>query len=114
MMMFGPPDIESPNSENALKWRIKRETNDELRFRFVEVAAEQVKFLNMTLPDLTWNEAEGRHDFGELDWNHFWEVVKGNGPCNKQRLAARNKAHADGAWVREAALAYSEKRKNTE
>jgi ring-1,2-phenylacetyl-CoA epoxidase subunit PaaA len=110
LMMFGPPDAESTNSEQSMHWKIKRETNDELRLRFVEVAAEQVKFLNMTLPDLTWNEAEGRHDFGELDWDHFWEVVKGNGPCNKQRLAARNKAHADGAWVREAALAYAEKK----
>jgi ring-1,2-phenylacetyl-CoA epoxidase subunit PaaA len=111
LMMFGPPDAESTNSEMSTKWKIKRESNDELRQRFVDVAAEQVTFLNMTLPDLTWNEARGHYDFGELDWAHFWDVVKGNGPCNKERLAARVKAHEDGVWVREAAIAYAEKRK---
>ncbi|MFZ1705632.1 MAG: 1,2-phenylacetyl-CoA epoxidase subunit PaaA [Saprospiraceae bacterium] len=112
LMMFGPPDEQSSNTEMSMKWKIKRETNDELRQRFVDVAAEQVKFLNMTLPDITWNEKTQHYDFGELDWNHFWQVVKGNGPCNKQRLVARVKAHENGAWVREAAMAYAEKQKN--
>ena len=110
LMMFGPPDAESTNSEMSTKWKIKRESNDALRQRFVDSAAEQVKFLNMTLPDLIWNEERGHYDFGELDWEHFWAVVKGNGPCNKQRLEARVKAHEDGQWVREAAMAYAEKK----
>lgn len=112
LMMFGPPDEQSSNTEMSMRWKIKRETNDELRQRFVDVAAEQVKFLNLTLPDVVWNEATGHYDFGELDWNHFWDVVKGNGPCNQQRLDARIKAHEEGQWVREAALAYAEKQKN--
>lgn len=111
LMMFGPPDDQSSNTEMSMKWKIKRETNDELRQRFVDVAAEQVKFLHMTLPDISWNEERGHYDFGKLDWDHFWQVVKGNGPCNKQRLDARKKAHEDGAWVREAAMAYAEKEK---
>ena len=111
LMMFGPPDEQSSNTEMSMKWKIKRETNDELRQRFVDVAAEQVKFLNMTLPDVVWNESTGHYDFGALDWDHFWNVVKGNGPCNKQRLDARIKAHENGAWVREAALAFAEKQK---
>ena len=111
LMMFGPPDAESTNSEMSTKWKIKRESNDALRQRFVDSAAEQVKFLNMTLPDLIWNEERGHYDFGELDWEHFWAVVKGNGPCNKQRLEARVKAHEEGQWVREAAMAYAEKRR---
>lgn len=111
LMMFGPPDDQSSNTEMSMKWKIKRETNDELRQRFVDVAAEQVKFLHMTLPDISWNEERGHYDFGKLDWDHFWQVVKGNGPCNKLRLDARKKAHEDGAWVREAAMAYAEKEK---
>jgi ring-1,2-phenylacetyl-CoA epoxidase subunit PaaA len=111
LMMFGPPDEQSSNTEMSMKWKIKRETNDELRQRFVDVAAEQVKFLNMTLPDVVWNKERGHYDFGTLDWDHFWQVVKGNGPCNKQRLEARKKAHDNGAWVREAAMAYAEKEK---
>ncbi|MBK8079679.1 MAG: 1,2-phenylacetyl-CoA epoxidase subunit A [Saprospiraceae bacterium] len=111
LMMFGPPDDQSSNTEMSMKWKIKRETNDELRQRFVDVAAEQVKFLHMTLPDISWNEERGHYDFGKLDWDHFWQVVKGNGPCNKQRLDARKKAQEDGAWVREAAMAYAEKEK---
>ena len=112
LMMFGPKDSESTNNDQSMKWKIKRKTNDELRQSFVNMAAEQVKILNMTLPDenLKWNEASKQYDFGELNWDEFWNVVKGNGPCNKQRLAARVKAHIDGAWVREAALAYSEKK----
>jgi ring-1,2-phenylacetyl-CoA epoxidase subunit PaaA len=110
LMMFGPPDVESTNSEMSTKWKIKRESNDALRQRFADSAAEQVQFLGMTLPDLQWNEARQHYDFGELDWEEFKEVIKGNGQCNKERLAARVKAHEDGAWVREAAMAFTEKR----
>jgi ring-1,2-phenylacetyl-CoA epoxidase subunit PaaA len=113
LMMFGPTDDESPNSQQSMKWKIKRFTNDELRQRFVDMIAEQVKLLNMTLPDpdLKWNEEKGHYDFGSINWEEFWNVVNGNGPCNKQRLDARKKAWEEGAWVREAALAYAEKRK---
>lgn len=115
LMMFGPRDSESTNNDQSMKWKIKRKTNDELRQNFVDMIALQVKVLGMTLPDdaLKWNEATQQHDFGEIDWAEFWKVVKGNGPCNKQRLQARVKAHEDGAWVREAAMAYAEKKKIT-
>ena len=114
LMMFGPKDSESTNSDQSMKWKIKRKTNDELRQNFIDMIAEQIKLLGMTLPDpdLKWNEDRKHYDFGEINWEEFWNVVKGNGPCNKQRLAARNKAHDEGAWVRAAALAYAEKRKN--
>ena len=114
LMMFGPKDSESTNSDQSMKWKIKRKTNDELRQNFIDMIAEQIKLLGMTLPDpdLKWNEERKHYDFGEINWEEFWNVVKGNGPCNKQRLAARNKAHDEGAWVRAAALAYAEKRKN--
>jgi ring-1,2-phenylacetyl-CoA epoxidase subunit PaaA len=113
LMMFGPKDSESTNSDQSIKWKIKRKTNDELRQQFVDMIADQIKLLGMTLPDpdLTWNEKTKHYDFGEINWEEFWSVVKGNGPCNKERLAARNKAHDEGAWVREAALAHAEKRK---
>ncbi len=113
LMMFGPKDSESTNNDQSIKWKIKRKTNDELRQSFVDMAAEQVKVLGMTLPDekLKWNSQKKQYDFGEINWVEFWNVVKGNGPCNKQRLAARVKAHEDGAWVREAAIAFAEKRK---
>lgn len=112
LMMFGPKDSESTNSDQSMGWKIKRKTNDELRQQFVDMIVEQVKILGMTLPDpnLRWNAERGHYDFGEIDWNEFWNVVKGNGPCNKQRLEARRKAHDEGAWVREAALSYAEKR----
>ena len=112
LMMFGPKDSESTNSDQSMKWKIKRKTNDELRQQFVDMIAVQVKVLGMTLPDpeLKWNEDRKHYDFGEINWDEFWRVVKGNGPCNKQRLAARDKAHEEGAWVREAALAYAEKK----
>src|SRR4249919_415607 len=112
LMMFGPKDSESTNTDQSMKWKIKRKTNDELRQQFVDMCAEQVKILGMTLPDekLKWNEKAGHYDFGEIDWNEFWQVVKGNGPCNKQRLEARIKAHEEGQWVREAAMAHAEKR----
>ena len=113
LMMFGPKDSESTNNDQSMKWRIKRKTNDELRQQFVDMIAEQVKLLNMSLPDehLKWNEERKHYDFGELDWDEFWRVVKGNGPCNKQRLNARKKAHEEGAWVRAAAMAYAGKQK---
>ena len=113
LMMFGPKDSESTNSDQSMKWKIKRKTNDELRQNFIDMIAEQVKLLGMTLPDphLKWNEARKHYDFGEINWEEFWNVVKGNGPCSKQRLAARNKAHEEGAWVREAAMAYAAKKK---
>ncbi|MBA3662610.1 MAG: 1,2-phenylacetyl-CoA epoxidase subunit A [Bacteroidetes bacterium] len=111
LMMFGPPDAESPNSENAIKWRIKRETNDQLRQRFVNQTVEQVEYLGLTIPDKTlkWNEAKKGFDFSPPDWSEFKNVIKGNGPCNKERLEARNKAHKNGEWVREAAAAYGKK-----
>jgi len=114
MMMFGPKDDESPNSQLSMKWKIKRFTNDELRQKFVDMIAEQVKILGMTLPDpdLKWDEEKKHFQFGAIDWNEFKEVVQGNGPCNKERLAARKKAWEDGAWVRDAATAYAAKKSN--
>jgi ring-1,2-phenylacetyl-CoA epoxidase subunit PaaA len=112
LMMFGPHDSESMHSEQSMKWKIKRFTNDELRQRFVDMIAEQVQLLGMTLPDadLKWNEERNHYDFGKINWEEFWNVVSGNGPCNKQRLEARKKAWDEGAWVREAAKAFAEKR----
>jgi len=113
LMMFGPKDTESTNSDQSMKWKIKRKSNDELRQNFVDMIAEQVKILGMTLPDdqLKWNEKNGHYDFGEINWDEFWNVVKGHGPCNKQRLEARKKAWEEGEWVREAANAHAKKRK---
>ena len=113
LMMFGPRDSESTNSDVSMKWKIKRKSNDELRQQFVDMIAEQVKLLNMTLPDaqLRYNENTKHYDFGEINWDEFWQVVKGNGPCNKERLAARKKAWEEGRWVREAATAYAAKQK---
>ena len=113
LMMFGPPDDESPNTQQSMQWKIKRFTNDELRQRFVDMIAEQIKLLGMTLPDpdLRWNEERQHYDFGAINWDEFWQVLKGNGPCNQQRLDARRKAWDDGAWVREAARVYSEKQR---
>jgi ring-1,2-phenylacetyl-CoA epoxidase subunit PaaA len=111
LMMFGPPDAESPNTAQSLAWRVKRHTNDELRQRFVDLAVPQAETLGVTLPDpaLRWNEERGRYDFGEVDWTEFKQVIAGNGPCNAQRIAQRRAAHEDGAWVREAAEAYAAK-----
>ncbi len=111
LMMFGPSDKESTHTDQAMKWKIKRKTNDELRQQFVDICVDQARILNVKLPDpdLKWNEDRGHYDFGEIDWDEFWNVVKGNGPCNKQRLDARIKAHEEGAWVRDAAMAYAEK-----
>jgi ring-1,2-phenylacetyl-CoA epoxidase subunit PaaA len=114
LMMFGPNDDESTNTVQSMAWKIKRQTNDELRQRFVDATVEQANILGVTLPDpdLKWNPETGHYDFGKINWDEFWNVVKGNGPCNKQRLVARNKAWAEGAWVREAALANAQKKKN--
>jgi ring-1,2-phenylacetyl-CoA epoxidase subunit PaaA len=112
LMMFGPPDDQSPNTAQSMAWRIKRKTNDELRQEFVDKTVPQVEFLGLHVPDsdLKWNEARGHYDFGPIDWEEFFQVIAGNGPCNKERLAARQKAHDDGMWVREAALAHAKKR----
>ena len=112
LMMFGPHDSDSPHTEQSMQWKIKRFSNDELRQRFVDMIAEQANVLGLTVPDpdLKWNEERKHYDFGEINWEEFWNVVKGNGPCNKERLAARRNAHEEGAWVREAAVAYAEKR----
>ena len=112
LMMFGPADEQSPHTAQSMQWKIKRFSNDELRQKFVNMIAEQVKVLGMTLPDpdLRWNEERKQYDFGKINWEEFWNVLSGNGPCNKQRLDARKKAWEDGAWVREAAAAYAEKK----
>ena len=114
LMMFGPRDADSPHTIQSMKWKIKRFTNDELRQKFVDMCAQQVEVLGLQIPDpeLKWNEARGHYDFGEIHWDEFWNVVKGNGPCNKERIAARTRAHEDGEWVRRAALAYAQKQKS--
>lgn len=111
LMMFGPNDSDSPNSEQSMKWKIKRFSNDELRQRFVNMSVPQADILGLTIPDpdLKFNEATQQYDFGAINWDDFWQVVNGNGPCNEERLAARVKAHEDGRWVREAATAYAQK-----
>ncbi|TNC27770.1 1,2-phenylacetyl-CoA epoxidase subunit PaaA [Amycolatopsis alkalitolerans] len=113
LMMFGPPDADSPNSAQSMAWKIKRHTNDELRQRFVDMTVPQAGVLGVTLPDpdLRWNEAREHYDFGELDWDEFKQVVSGNGPCNAERVAHRRQAHEDGAWVREAAAAHARRQK---
>ncbi|KAB7848396.1 1,2-phenylacetyl-CoA epoxidase subunit PaaA [Streptomyces mobaraensis] len=111
LMMFGPPDGESPHSAQSMTWKIKRHSNDELRRRFVDICVPQAESLGLTLPDpdLRWNEETGHYDFSPIDWDEFNEVLRGNGPCNEQRLARRREAHEEGAWVREAAAAYAAK-----
>tara|TARA_B100001057_G_scaffold343236_1_gene344191 strand:- start:1371 stop:2348 length:978 start_codon:yes stop_codon:yes gene_type:complete len=113
LMMFGPPDSESQNTDQSTRWKIKRFTNDELRQKFVDATVPQAEFLGLTIPDpdLKWNEDKQGYDFGPIDWDEFWRVVKGKGPMNRQRVEARQKAWDDGAWVREAALAHAEKRR---
>jgi ring-1,2-phenylacetyl-CoA epoxidase subunit PaaA len=109
LMMFGPPDTDSPNSAQSMRWRIKRHSNDELRQRFVDMTVPQAEALGVTLPDpaLSWNADRGHYDFGEPDWDEFRRVISGGGACNAERIARRKAAHDDGAWVREAALAYA-------
>jgi len=111
LMMFGPPDDQSPNTERSMAWGIKRHTNDELRQRFVDMTVPQADKLGVTLPDqaLRWNAERGHYDFGDVDWAEFKAVVGGSGPCNADRIARRGAAHADGAWVREAAIAHAAK-----
>ena len=112
LMMFGPKDEDSPNTAQSMNWRIKRFTNDELRQKFVDMMVPQAEFLGLTVPDekVQWNEARQAYDFGEVNWEEFWAVVKGNGLCNQDRLQARVQAHEEGAWVREAANAHAAKR----
>ncbi|GAA3757758.1 ring-1,2-phenylacetyl-CoA epoxidase subunit PaaA [Spinactinospora alkalitolerans] len=112
LMMFGPPDADSPNTRQSMAWRIKRDTNDELRQRFVDMSVPQADRLGVTLPDpdLRWNAERGHYDFGEPDWAEFKRVIGGGGPCNAERIARRRAAHENGAWVREAAAAYAAKR----
>lgn len=118
LMMFGPVDALSTHTEQAVKWKIKRMTNDELRQRFVDNTIPQIEYLGLRVPDETakWNEERQHYDFtlNEADWAEFYNIIKGNGPCNKQRLEARVKAHEEGAWVREAAMVYAEKKKMRE
>ncbi len=111
LMMFGPPDADSPHTAQSMAWGIKRHSNDDLRQRFVDMTAPQADVLGLTIPDpeLRWNEERGHYDFGEVDFTELYEVIKGNGPCNAQRLAHKVRAHDDGAWVREAATAYADK-----
>jgi len=111
LMMFGPPDADSPNTAQSMKWGIKRHTNDELRQRFVNMAVPQAQLLGVRLPDrlLRWNDQRGSYDFGAPDWSEFAEVLNGHGPCNAERIANRKRAHDDGAWVRQAAMAFAAK-----
>ena len=111
IMMFGPQDSDSPRTGNAMKWKIKRQTNDELRQSFIDKTVEQAEVIGLKIPDpdLKWNEDRGHYDFGEMDWEEFWNVVNGNGPCNKQRLAHHKEAHDQGEWVRKAAKEYAKK-----
>ncbi|MBS0445552.1 MAG: 1,2-phenylacetyl-CoA epoxidase subunit A [Proteobacteria bacterium] len=116
IMMFGPPDDQSPNSAQSMRWGIKRVSNDELRQRFVDATVDQAKVLGVTLPDpdLKWNEARQSYDFGAIDWSEFKRVLAGDGPCNRERLQARVDAWNDGAWVRDAALAHANKQRMKE
>ena len=113
LMMFGPADDNSPNSAKSMKWRIKLFSNDELRQRFVDMTVPQAEMIGLTIPDpdLTYNDESGHYDFGSIEWEEFFNVIKGNGPCNKERVATRKKAYDDGAWVREAAVAHAEKKR---
>ncbi len=111
LMMFGPSDKDSKHSAQSMRWKIKRFSNDELRQRMVDMTVPQAELIGLRIPDddLKWNEEKGGYDFGEINWDEFYQVIAGNGPCNKERLEVRNKAQNDGAWVREAAMAYAEK-----
>lgn len=112
LMMFGPSDAESKHTEQSMRWKIKRHTNDELRQMFVNATVPQAELIGLKVPDdnLTYNEEKGGYDFSDIDWDEFWQVVNGHGSCNKERIEARKKAKEEGIWVREAALAYAEKR----
>ena len=114
LMMFGPRDEDSPHTAQSMKWKLKRKTNDELRQQFIDQTVPQAELIGLTIPDpdLKWNEEKNGYDFGEIDWDEFWQVVKGHGPCNKERLDARISAWENGEWVRDAAMAYSEKQQD--
>ena len=111
LMMFGPPDADSPNTAQSMRWRIKRDTNDELRQKFVDITKPQADAIGLTVPDpdLKWNAERGGYDYGAIDWDEFYAVVKGEGPVAKERMKARVGAWEEGAWVREAADAYAAK-----
>jgi ring-1,2-phenylacetyl-CoA epoxidase subunit PaaA len=113
LMMFGPSDAESKHTAQSMRWKIKRFSNDDLRQHFVDVTVPQADYLGLTVPDaeLRWDAAAGHYRFGDIDWSEFQNVLKGEGPCNRERLAARRRAHEEGRWVREAALAHAEKRR---
>lgn len=113
LMMFGPNDADSPHSAQSMRWKIKRYSNDELRQMFVDATVPQAELIGLTVPDkdIKFNEETGHYEFGEINWDEFWNVVKGNGPCNEERIETRRKAKEDGEWVRAAAVAYSEKKK---
>ncbi len=112
LMMFGPSDKDSPHSAQSMKWKIKRQGNDELRQVFIDRTVPQAELIGLKVPDpkLKWNESTQHYDWGEINWEEFHQVIQGNGPCNAERMAARRKAHAEGAWVREAALAHAAKK----
>src|SRR5690606_24577898 len=112
LMMFGPSDADSVHSAQSLRWKIKINSNDELRQRFVDQTVPQADYLDLKVPDaaLAWNEERGHYDFGAIDWDEFYQVINGNGPCNRDRLRTRVKAYEDGAWVRDAAAAYAAKK----
>ncbi|HEX4260559.1 MAG TPA: 1,2-phenylacetyl-CoA epoxidase subunit PaaA [Acetobacteraceae bacterium] len=114
LMMFGPPDTESQHSDTSMRWRIKRFTNDELRQKFVDATVPQAQYLGLTPPDpaLRFDEANGHWQFGDIDWQEFRDVLAGRGPCNQERIAARQRAHDEGGWVRDAALAFARKRRD--
>jgi len=112
LMMFGPHDSESPRSSDAVKWKIKRHTNDELRQKFIDKTVQQAEVIGLTIPDkdLKWDETTGHYAHGPIDWDEFHRVINGSGPCNKQRMDHHKKVHQDGAWVRAAAEAYRQKK----
>ncbi|MBL7941886.1 MAG: 1,2-phenylacetyl-CoA epoxidase subunit A [Flavobacteriales bacterium] len=116
LMMFGPSDKDSAHSAQNMAWKIKRHSNDELRQKFIDMTVPQAEYIGLTIPDpdLKWNESRGHYDFGEIDWTEFHEILKGNGPCNRERVAARKKAYDEGTWVREAAMAYAAKKQSRE
>lgn len=113
LMMFGPHDADSAHSAQSMTWKIKRKSNDELRQAFIDQTVPQAEFLGLKIPDpkLKWNEERGHYDFGEINWDEFYRIVSGNGPCNRQRLAHHRKAHEDGTWVRDAMRAYEAKQR---
>jgi len=116
LMMFGPHDSESAHSSRSMAWKIKRESNDNLRQKFVDQSVKQCEVLGLTMPDpdLKWNEERGHYDFGEIDWAEFQRVIQGNGPCNYQRIKHHKKAHDDGAWVRDAVRSFHQKQSNSQ